>query len=53
MMDTLINTAPTIGLIFFFLIFTGIALWSLLPSNKQRLQEYGQIPLMEEPNGNK
>ncbi|NBO17676.1 MAG: cbb3-type cytochrome c oxidase subunit 3 [Proteobacteria bacterium] len=51
-MEALITAAPTLGLLFFFMVFIGIALWTLLPSNKQRLQAYGHIPLKEEPHGN-
>lgn len=51
MIDTFISLAPTIGLLFFFSVFTGIAVWALNPSNKQRLQKLGEIPLKDDHHG--
>ncbi len=48
MIDTIIRTAPTIGLLFFFAVFVAIAVWALRPSNKQALQEHGAIPFKED-----
>jgi cbb3-type cytochrome oxidase subunit 3 len=47
-MNTLMDMAPTVGLLIFFIIFMVIFVWVLLPSNKQRLRSYGEIPLKEE-----
>ena len=47
-MESFITNAPTIGLLFFFAVFIGIAVWALNPANKKRLQSYGEIPLKEE-----
>jgi cbb3-type cytochrome oxidase subunit 3 len=48
MMDSFITHAPTIGLLFFFVLFTGIAVWAYKPSNKNTLQQLGAIPLKDE-----
>lgn len=37
-----------IGLLFFFTIFVAIAIWVLLPRNKQRLEKLKNIPLEDE-----
>jgi cytochrome c oxidase cbb3-type subunit 4 len=33
------------------IIFIGIIVWSLLPSNRRRFESYGEIPLREEEKG--
>lgn len=50
-MDAFITHAPVIGLLFFFLVFVGIAVWALRPSNKTRLQSYAEIPLKGDNHG--
>jgi cbb3-type cytochrome oxidase subunit 3 len=50
-MQGFVDHAPLIALLFFFIVFVGIAFWALKPSNKQRLQAHAQIPLKEEKNG--
>lgn len=47
-MELIAHYAPMVGLLFFFIIFLAITLWTWLPSNKQRLGEYATIPLKEE-----
>lgn len=51
MIDAFVTHAPVIGLLFFFIVFSGIAIWALKPSNKKLLQSHGSIPLKEENNG--
>lgn len=51
MIDMFIEHAPIIGLLFFFIVFVGIAIWALYPSNKEQLQRYGEIPLREDIHG--
>lgn len=48
MLEILSQYAPLIGLVFFLSIFASIAIWALCPSNKQKLEAYGKIPLQEE-----
>lgn len=50
-MEAFVTHAPTVGLLFFFCVFVGIAVWALRPSKKQELQALAYIPLMEENNG--
>jgi cbb3-type cytochrome oxidase subunit 3 len=45
MMNWVLDNAPHIGLLGFFVAFIGIALWAYWPSNKARLQEHASIPL--------
>ena len=45
MIDTFMDNAPNISLLLFFGMFLIILVWSLWPSNKDRLQSYGDIPL--------
>lgn len=33
--------------VWFFLLFSGILLWTLWPSRRRRLQEHAQIPLRQ------
>ncbi len=50
-LDSFIKLAPTIGLLMFFVTFVGIAIWTLKPSNKQKIESYGEIPLKEDNRG--
>ncbi len=50
-MDIFIHYAPVIGLLFFFMVFIGIAAWAMRPSAKQRLQKLAEIPLKEDTHG--
>ncbi|TNE63816.1 MAG: cbb3-type cytochrome c oxidase subunit 3 [Alphaproteobacteria bacterium] len=47
MMDWLTNHtgAGLTGLLFFFLVFIGIAVWAYRPQVKERLESYKNIPL--------
>lgn len=36
-----------IGLLFFFTIFVGIAIWVMLPKNKKKIEELKNIPLKD------
>lgn len=51
MIELFLNHAPSIGLLFFFIAFLGIAVWALKPSNKARLQSLSYIPLQEDSDG--
>ncbi|NBX03009.1 MAG: cbb3-type cytochrome c oxidase subunit 3 [Alphaproteobacteria bacterium] len=48
MMEQFIQLAPTIGLLFFFTVFVGIAVWAMRPSMKAPLQALANIPLKED-----
>ena len=40
--------AGLIGLIFFFAVFVGIAIWAFQPGRKQQIESHKYIPLEEE-----
>ena len=40
--------AGTIGVVFFFTIFVGILIWTMLPKNNKRIEEQKNIPLRED-----
>ena len=44
---------PTIMLLLFFFAFVGIVIMTFNPKQKEKLEEYGQIPLKENDNGGK
>ncbi len=48
MMDTAIHYAPMAGLLFFFFVFIGIAIWAWRPSAKGEFQRLGMIVLKED-----
>lgn len=48
MISFLGNNAGLIGLLFFFIVFVGVALWAFLPSQKQKLESYKFLPLQED-----
>ncbi len=50
-MATIAEYAPTLGLLFFFITFTGIAVSVLRPSVKQKIESLGEIPLKEDTHG--
>ena len=50
-MDFLFEHSGLIVSVLFFTMFTAIAIWAYLPSNKQMLQEHGSIPLKEDHHG--
>lgn len=50
-MATFAEYAPTVGLMFFFIIFTGIAVSVLRPSVKKKIESLGAIPLKEDQHG--
>lgn len=47
-MSTFLDTAPTLGLLFFFCVFVCIAIRTYRPSVKQKLQAHAHIPLSED-----
>jgi cbb3-type cytochrome oxidase subunit 3 len=51
MIDAFITHAPVIGLLFFFTVFIGVIAWMIRPGMKQKMQQYGRIPLKEDQNG--
>ena len=51
MKEIMISNAPIAGLLFFFLVFLGIAYWALRPSAKKRLEQLAYIPLNEDTHG--
>ena len=50
-MNTLAEIAPMAGLLFFFTVFTWIALRTYRPSVKKQIQDHGLIPLKEDTHG--
>ena len=46
-MESLVEIAPVVGLLFFFSLFVGIAVWAMRPSKKKELQELANIALKE------
>ncbi len=50
MQTSLVAYAPTIALLFFFMIFCGIAVWVARPGMKKKLQAHAHIPLEEDTN---
>ena len=36
------------GLLFFFLVFLGIAIWAYMPSKKKEIESHKYIPLSED-----
>lgn len=48
MIDWLIQHAPSIGLLGFFLGFVGVAVWAYLPANKRRIEDHAHIPFREQ-----
>jgi len=47
-MSTVLDEAPTIGLLFFFGVFLWIAFQAYRPSRKHPLQTHAHIPLNED-----
>jgi cbb3-type cytochrome oxidase subunit 3 len=47
-MNLIYEHAPTASLIFFFCVFLWVAFQAYRPSAKQKLQNYGNIPLIED-----
>ena len=47
-MNTLMDYAPTAGLLFFFCVFLWIAFQAYRPSHKRQLESHAFIPLKEE-----
>jgi len=42
------ENAGMVGLLFFFALFIGIAIWALRPANKRTLESHKYIPLSED-----
>ena len=40
--------AGLLGLLFFFSVFVGIAIWAYHPKRKQQIEQYKHIPLEED-----
>jgi len=51
MIDFLTIHSGVIVSVLFFTMFVGIAIWSYLPRNKRRLQNYGNIPFEGDDHG--
>lgn len=47
-MSWLMDNANSIGLIFFFCFFVGMAVYVLRPSKKAEIEAHGHIPLRDE-----
>jgi cbb3-type cytochrome oxidase subunit 3 len=45
MMTALLDSAPVIGLIFFFVFFVGVLVYVFKPGAKKKMEMYGNIPL--------
>lgn len=52
MMDWVAEHGSIVVLVTFFTMFLGFALWAYVPTNKQKMTDYGKIPLKETGNGN-
>lgn len=48
MIDFLAINAGMIGLIFFFIVFSGVVIWAFLPSQKEKIENLKYIPLTED-----
>ncbi|MEM6603651.1 MAG: cbb3-type cytochrome c oxidase subunit 3 [Pseudomonadota bacterium] len=48
MIDFLAKNAGMIGLLFFFCVFVGVAIWAYWPTQKKKLEAYKFLPLKEE-----
>ena len=48
MIDYINSNAGVIGLLFFFSVFVGVALWSFSPSRKEKIESYKYIPIVED-----
>ncbi|HAT85872.1 cbb3-type cytochrome c oxidase subunit 3 [Cohaesibacter gelatinilyticus] len=46
--ETLANFAQTWGLLYFVLIFAGVLVYALWPSNKDKFNEASHVPLRED-----
>lgn len=51
MIDWLAAHGAIVVMIVFMVIFCGFSFWAYRPSNKNKLKNYGQIPLMENEDG--
>jgi len=51
MMDWLVAHGGVLVLVMFFVMFLSFAYWAFQPKNKDRMNEYGQIPLREKNDG--
>ncbi|MDO8445205.1 MAG: cbb3-type cytochrome c oxidase subunit 3 [Deltaproteobacteria bacterium] len=47
-MDELLVITKSFTTVYFFLIFCGILFWTLRGKNKEKLEEYRNIPFQEE-----
>jgi cbb3-type cytochrome oxidase subunit 3 len=50
MIDWIANNAGMTGLLFFFSVFCVIAFWAFRPANRERIEDYRNIPLREDTN---
>lgn len=46
--ETLANFAQTWGLLYFVLIFAGVLVYTLWPSNKDKFEDASHVPLRED-----
>jgi cbb3-type cytochrome oxidase subunit 3 len=51
MMDWLATHGGTLVLLMFFVMFVAFGIWAYLPSNKNKMDTYGHIPLQESRDG--
>lgn len=51
MMDWLTDHSGLVGLLLFVGLFLGFAVWAYRPSNKEKMEQYGKIPLEESRHG--
>ena len=51
MIDWLATHGSLMVLLFFFCLFLAFSIWAFMPTNKKKMQDYGQIPLRETNNG--
>lgn len=45
--EKLIESAPLISTLFFFTFFMSVAVWTMLPRNKKRIEALKEIPFRE------
>jgi cbb3-type cytochrome oxidase subunit 3 len=50
MIDALLDHAPVIGLLFFFLFFCSVLIYLFMPGSKKKFDEFKYIPLREDKN---
>lgn len=50
MIEYISNNAGVIGLVFFFVFFIGVLVWTFRPNAKQHFEQQASIPLKDDVN---